>query len=262
MRRNKLRELINAGEPTLGTHLHTTWPSMVEVVGHTGLFDYIEFSGEYAPFDLYALDNFCRAAELYDLGTLIKVDQEPRTWLSQRAIGAGFQAVLFADCRNADDVRACVRMCRAETPEEGGTYGVAMRRFAYMRYGGTQDYVNALRDVVVTFMIEKGSALDQLEEILSVEGVDMVQWGPADYAMSIGHPGERNHPDVVAAGERVFKTALRMGVIPRAELSSADDAKRFLDMGVRHFCVGTDIMVMHQYLTENGEAMRRALSGE
>ncbi len=81
MRRNKLRELLKAGQPTIGTHLHSSWPSIVEVVGHTGMFDYVEFVSEYAPFDLYALDNFCRAVELFDMSAMIKVDQEPRRFL-------------------------------------------------------------------------------------------------------------------------------------------------------------------------------------
>ena len=106
MRPNRLRERLAAGEPSVGTHLHTMWPSVVELVGHTGRFDYIEFSGEYAPYDLHGLEHWCRAAELHGLGTMIKLDQEPRTWLAQRAVGAGFQSVLFADIRTPDDVRA------------------------------------------------------------------------------------------------------------------------------------------------------------
>jgi 2-keto-3-deoxy-L-rhamnonate aldolase RhmA len=39
MRRNKLRELLNAGQPTIGTHVHSVWPSVVEILGHTGMFD-------------------------------------------------------------------------------------------------------------------------------------------------------------------------------------------------------------------------------
>ena len=110
MRRNKLRELLKAGKPTLGTHLHSTWPSVVEAVGHSGMFDYVEFVAEYAPFELYALDDFCRAAELHDLSSMIKVDQEPRGFLASRAIGSGFHSILFADCRSAADVEECVRI--------------------------------------------------------------------------------------------------------------------------------------------------------
>ena len=90
MRANKLRQLLAAGRPTLGTRLNATWPSVVEVVGHTGLFDYVEFLAEYSPFHPYALDDFCRAAELHDLGTVIKLDVGARNPLVQQAVGAGF----------------------------------------------------------------------------------------------------------------------------------------------------------------------------
>ena len=52
MRPNKLRQLLNDGQPSVATHVHSTWPSIIEVLGHTGMFDYVEFVAEYAPFDL------------------------------------------------------------------------------------------------------------------------------------------------------------------------------------------------------------------
>ena len=76
-----------------------------------------------------------------------------------------------------------------------------------MGYGGSKAYVEALRDVVVV-MIEKQSAVDQLEEILDVDGVDMIQWGSADYSMNIGRPGERTIPEVLEAQEFIFRKAL------------------------------------------------------
>jgi len=260
MRPNKLREKLNAGLPTVGTHIHNTWPSIVEIAGHTGQFDYIEFVAEYAPFDLYALDNLCRAAELHGLGAMIKVDQEPRGFLAQRAIGAGFQSVLFADCRSADDARACVRAARPDTPLDGGSYGAAMRRHTYMDYGGSAEYVQALRDVVVVLMIEKQGAVEQLEEILSVEGIDMIQWGPTDYSMSIGRAGERNAPEIKAVERRVIETALKMGVPPRAEINSPDQAAFYLDLGVRHFCIGTDVSILFDWWQKNGENLQRVIS--
>ena len=127
------------------------------------MFDYVEFVSEYAPFDLHALDNFCRAVELFDMSAMIKVDQEPRRFLAQRAIGAGFQSVLFADSRTVEDVRECVRAVRPETPESGGFHGVDVRRSTYMSYAGTPEYVRALNEVVVVLMIEKKSAVEQIE---------------------------------------------------------------------------------------------------
>ena len=51
MRHNRLRELLDADLPSLGTHLHSSWPSITELVGHSGMFDYVEFVAEYAPYD-------------------------------------------------------------------------------------------------------------------------------------------------------------------------------------------------------------------
>lgn len=259
MRPNKLRESLNAGRPTISTRVQTIWPAVAEIIGHTGLFDYVEFLAEYAPFDLDALDNFCRAAELYDMSAMIKIDQDPRSFLAQRSIGAGFQSVLFADCRSVEDVRQCVRIVRPETPEDGGTYGVGARRFAYTGYGGTPEYVQALRDIVVAIMIEKRSAVDQLEKILSLDGVDMIQWGPVDYSMSIGRPGERGAQDIKDVERKVIETALKMGVPPRAEIGSVDQAKYYLDLGVRHFSIGTDVSILFNWWKVNAEGLRKAI---
>jgi 2-keto-3-deoxy-L-rhamnonate aldolase RhmA len=260
MRANKFRELLKADKPTIGTHIHTTWPSIVEAIGHTGTYDYVEFVAEYGPFDLYAFDDMCRAAELYDMSMMVKVDQEPRGFIAQRAIGSGFQSVLFSDCRSADEVRECVRIARPETPEDGGTYGVATRRFAYMGYGGSMDYVRALRDVVVVIMIEKDGAVENLEEVLSVPGVDMIQWGGSDYSMSVGRAGQRGSPEIKAVERKVIETSLRMGVPPRAEINTADQAKYYLDMGVRHFCIGTDVNILYNWWKEHGDDVRKAVT--
>ena len=259
MRPNKLRQSLDAGQPSIAPHVHTMWPSIIEVLGHTGMFDYVEFEGEYAPFDLFSMDNFCRAVELHNMSAIIKVDQAPRSFLAQRAIGAGFQGILFADCRSVQDVRQCVRSCRPDTPEYGGIYGSSMRRFTYMGYGGSPDYVRALADVVVMIMVEKHSLVEELEEALSVDGVDMIQWGPSDYTMSIGRPGERNLPEVKATEHRVIDAALRMGIQPRAEINSVDQAKYYLDLGVRHFCIGTDISILYDWWKANGEELRKAV---
>jgi 4-hydroxy-2-oxoheptanedioate aldolase len=260
VRQNTLRELLKAGKPTLGTHIHSTWPSVIEAIAHTGQYDYVEFVAEYAPYTLHDLDNMCRAAELHNLSSMIKVDQAGQQLVAQHAIGSGFQSVLFVDLRSAEDVRRAMRIVRPETPEDGGLHGVATRRMTYMGYGGSQEYVQSLRDVVVAIMIEKREAVENLDEILAVPGIDMVQWGPSDYSMSTGHAGERAHPDVRAAEKRVFETCLKVGIPPRAEIGSPEDAKRFIDMGVKDFCLGTDLFVLYQALRRQGEGMRELLS--
>lgn len=261
MRRNRLRELLDADQPSIGTHIHSSWPSIVELVGHSGMFDYIEFVGEYAPYDLYALENIGRAVDLFDnMSAMMKIEQEPRTYLAIRSIGSGIQNVLFADPRTVEDVEECVRAVRAETPQAGGIHGVGMRRdVRFVLEGGTPEFVQALDDAVIALMIEKQSAVENLEALLSVKGVDMVQFGPADYSMSLGIPGQRSDPRVKEAERHVIDTALSMGIAPRAEISSPDEAQEYLDMGVKHFCIGTDVGILFQWFQQNGKAMREAL---
>ncbi|HBY09194.1 MAG TPA: 2,4-dihydroxyhept-2-ene-1,7-dioic acid aldolase [Chloroflexi bacterium] len=257
MRTNLLRQKLNAGQPTLGTRVHNVWPAIVEAIGHSGMFDYVEFLAEYAPFDLPALDNFCRAVELFEMSAIIKVEAEPRTFLAQRGVGAGFQGVLFADVRSAADARECVRICRPDSPQDGGNFSVAMRRFTYMGYGGTPEYAETLREIVVMVMIEKQSAVDDLDEILAVPGIDMLQWGPADYSLNIGMPGEAKHPKVRAVERQVIEKALKAGVPPRTEINHPSEAAYYLDLGVRHFNLGVDLSILFEWWRSNGQAMRQ-----
>src|SRR2546423_15672075 len=121
MRHNRLRELLKADQPSLGTHIHSTWPSIIELVGHSRMFDYVEFVAEYAPYDLYALENLGRAVDLFPhMSAMIKIEQEPRTYLTVRAIGSGIQNVIFADPRTVADVEKGVRAAGAATPPARG----------------------------------------------------------------------------------------------------------------------------------------------
>jgi 4-hydroxy-2-oxoheptanedioate aldolase len=260
-RRNVLRELIDDGKPSIGTHVHSMWPGIAEVIGHAGTMDYIEFSGEYAPYDLFSLENFGRAIDLFpEMTSMIKIDQEPRTYISVRAIGSGIQNLLFTDVRNVADAEECVRAARAETPEEGGVVGVGMRRdVGYVLGAGSAAYVEQLREGVVALMIEKAGAIENLEEILSVEGVDMIQFGPADYAMSIGKPGQFGDPAVKGAHERAIAAAMERGIRARVELASFEQAKPWIDMGIVDFCVGWDVRVIYQFCRREGEELAKLL---
>ena len=261
MRRNRLRELLRADKPSLGTHLACSWPGMIEIVGHSRMFDYVEFVAEYAPYDLYALENLGRAVDLFPhLSAMMKIEQEPRTYLAIRAIGSGIQNVLFADPRTVADVEECVRAVRADAPHVRGRHGVGMRRdVSFVLEGGSPAFVQALDDAVVALMIEKAPAVENLEKLLAVPGVDMVQFGPADYSMSIGLAGQWRHPRVLEAERFVIETALKKGVAPRAELSRPEDARKYLELGVKHFCVGTDVSILFQWFRDCGRAMKELL---
>ena len=268
MSRNPLRDCLDAGKPTVGTHILSAWPTLVELIGHSRQYDYVEFTAEYAPFTMHDLDNLGRAFELMNMSGMIKIEQTQYTHQAMRAIGSGFQSVLFADIRSVEDARAAVDAVRAETTmAEGvrgrGRLGVGMRRdVGTVRTGGTPAYVDALNEVVIAIMVEKKSCVDNLEAVLSVPGIDMVQFGASDFSMSIGKTGQYADAEVLAAEKKTIETALRMGLHPRVELRDPDQAGKYLAMGVKHFCIGWDVRILADWWDTKGAEMRGMLGGK
>lgn len=262
MRTNRLRELLDSGRPSIGTRLHSAWPTVIELVGLSESIDYVEILAEYAPYDAFSLENQGRAIELFDhLTGMVKVPQELRAHTAVRALNAGIQNALFADVRNAADAEECVHAVRAESPTTGGRRGVGQGRDVRMvQEVGTPAYVDSTARTVVALMIEKREAIENLEAILAVPGIDMVQFGPADYAMSLGLAGQRQHPAVREAHDHMITTAQRMGIHPRAEIGTPDAAREFIERGVRHFCMGTDVRILHTWYEEQGRTLRGQLS--
>jgi 2-keto-3-deoxy-L-rhamnonate aldolase RhmA len=268
MSRNPLRDCLNAGKPTVGTHILSAWPTLVELIGHSKQYDYVEFTAEYAPFTMHDLDNLGRAFELMNMSGMIKIEQTQYTHQAMRAIGAGFQSVLFADIRSVEDAKAAVDAVRAETTMAKGArgrgrLGVGMRRdVGTVRTGGSPAYVDALNEIVIAVMVEKKSCVDNLEAVLSVPGIDMVQFGASDFSMSIGKTGQYNDAEVLAAEKKTIETALRMGLHPRVELRDPSQAGKYLEMGVKHFCIGWDVRILADWWDTKGAEMRGMLGGK
>ena len=261
MRKNRLRELLDAGKPTIGTHVITTSPEIIEVIGHSGLFDYIELCGQYATWSLPQLDNFARAVDLFPhMSSMMKVEPDPRLFITSRSLGAGIPNILFAECSSADEVRQCIRMVRADTPEDKGFQGCVVRRITgFVLEIGTEAWVRTLREAVIAIMVEKASLVEQMDEVLSVEGLDMIQFGPCDFSVNTGRVGKMDSPEMQRKQRDVIELALKKGVHPRVEIHDFKQARKFIDMGVRHFCIGWDLFIIYQWCKEQGAGLRRLL---
>ncbi|MDD4875988.1 MAG: aldolase/citrate lyase family protein [Dehalococcoidales bacterium] len=260
MKTNILRKLLNEGKPTLGTHVISPWPRIVEVIGHTGAFDYIEYVAEYSTYDIEQLENFGRAIDLFpNMSSMIKIEEQLKGFLTTRAVDSGIESVLFTDCRSAEDVRQSIRLIRAETPDEGsGVHGAGSRRIVLG--SNPAEWVQKMKDVVVAVMIEKESAMNELEDILSIKGLDMVQFGPNDYSISIGMPGQVRDPKVQAKQMEMIKLALEKGVAPRVEISGYEQAAPYIKEGVRHFCMGTDLGILSAWCIEHSKGIKELLA--
>lgn len=142
--------------------------------------------------------------------------------------------------------------------------GQSQHRFAGFEEnlnGVTQtEHIARLNDIVLRFMIEKKAAVDNIEEICSIPGVDMVQFGPADYSMSLGWNRSEHAEEWKAAERKVIETALRHGVQPRCEISSPDQAQYYIDLGARHFSLGDQLAKLKEFWNAQGWEMREIVS--
>ncbi len=255
-----LREKINRREPIIGTRINSTWPMITEVVGATELYDYVELLCEYAPFDHYDLENVARASELHNMACIAKVDYECRGYVAQKAIASGFQGILFTDHTTADEVAETIRLIKPATPEHGGKLGFVNRRLHKNQgYSNQLDYADDVNDVIIGFMIEKQAAVENLVEICNVKGVDFIQFGPADYSMNCGVNMKECRELVNDIERKVIQTALSMGVSARVELNEANGVERYLDLGVTHFAVGSELRILKYFLVEQGHILKQML---
>lgn len=257
---NHLREVLSRQEFVLATRINSTWPLITEIVGSSGLYDYVEFLAEYAPFDHYDLENIARAAELHNIGTIAKVDYANRTYVAQKALASGINGILFTDHTAADEVRETIRSISPATPEYGGSLGFVNRRWIRNADLSSQmDYAKDIAQTVIGFMIEKKAAVDNIEEICQVPGVDFIQFGPADFSMNSGFDKNKNEAEVKAAERKVIETALKYGVSPRVEIGHAKDAEYYRSLGVKHFALGSELRILKDFWKGQGTELKALL---
>lgn len=258
-RQNILREVFEKGEPTLGTHMFLPEPAIVEAIGQAGVFDYVEFLAEYNAFTLHDLDHYCRTAELMGLGSLIKLEWESNRYFAQRAVGSGFDGVLFADPRGPEDVAYAVASVKPDHPDFAGTYGATARRNARPGYGGTPDYVASVGRSMVGIMVEVPQIIENLEAALTVPGVDFIQWGPVDFAMRSGWGGDDRARMLAEREAELIRLCDAEGIPYRIEVIRVEDMQRYADQGAKHFSIGYDLGMLHHGFKALGEDARTVL---
>jgi len=257
MKENRLRRLLNEGKPSIGTRVESVWPIITEIAGSAGCFDYIEFVAEYAPFSHADLENIARAAELTDMGTMIKVDYQNREYAAQKAMASGFQAVLLTDHKSAAEVRDTIRALRPDTPRDGGRFGYPNRRWiGFEPHMPQMEHARRARETVIAVMIEKWEALEDIDAICAVDGVDLLQFGPSDYSMSVGWNASEHAEEVKAAERVMIEAALRNGKQARCEINAPAEAAYYIGLGVRHFCIGDELRILTNHWRQQGSALR------
>ena len=260
IRANKLREALKNGRPSLGTRVESTWPYITEIASSSGLFDYVEFEGEYAVYDQADLENICRAAELGGCSTVVKIDRQNSAFMAQKAIASGANGILIADLYTADEVRDFIYSITPSSPN-GGIFGRPSRRLGMNGSGSMTmaDYVKMVNDVVVMVMVEKEETMKNLREICQIPRVDMIIFGPWDYSMNVGWEPQRDKEKILEVHKEMIRICQENNVEPCVQVDSASEIPPYRELGVKHFNVGDEVCMLMDYYALEGKAARKML---
>jgi len=229
MRINNVIAKMKAGQIACGCGLTFPAAAVIELMGQAG-FDYVSFDGEHGPFTPESLDDMCRFAELAGLTPMARVPNiEPSTIL--RFLDRGIMGITGPHITNgaraqqlADSCRYVPRGKRSFGFGRGAYYGDFPSGLEYMEHANSQ--------ILVMAQLEDIEVLENLDEILSVEGIDLYSSGAQDIAQSMGLPGQPNHPrvkefeaevaaSVHAAGKKMTSDAMVAASATNLFLSSA-----------------------------------------
>lgn len=204
--KNTLKEKLENGTRPIGTFFELGSPSVIEALGRTGL-DFVILDNEHGPFEAESSRDFARAAENVGLTALARVREVSRPAIL-KLLDVGVQGLIVPDVHTVEQVRQIVEYAkyfpvgkRGFCPSRKDGWGfdeMAQQSVPdQMAYWNTQTLVIPQCETVGT--------LEHIEEIVALEGVDGIFIGPYDLSISMEIPGQFDHPDFLAALERVQK---------------------------------------------------------
>lgn len=208
---NRCKEKIAAGQPAFGFWLHFPSPELVEFMGFLGL-DYVVIDAEHFAFGRETAQSLVRAAQLTGMTPIARVPKNDQE-LILGYLETGVLGVIVPHTNTAEDAQAAVRAVKYAPLGKRGAGSMARAA----NYGLTQRppeyFEEANRQTMVIPLVEEEEGFHNLDEILAVEGLDIIDLGPGDLAMSLGLPGQSNHPRVVEMMEKA-----------RAQIRASDKA--------------------------------------
>lgn len=197
---------------TLGLTFHA--PALIEWAAATG-FDAINLDGEHGAFAPESVDEICGLAHAYGMSVTARVSNI-RSDTINLYLDRGVQGITGPHVESKEEAQALADACLFPPDGKrswGGGRGTEFNDDVRLaKYGGKPGFAKwANANMIVQAQIESKKAWDNLDGILSVRGLTGVAGGPNDFAASLGHPGEPDHPERVAASADVEKRARSAG---------------------------------------------------
>jgi 4-hydroxy-2-oxoheptanedioate aldolase len=200
MKTNRVKAKIGTGEKAFGYSFTFPCLQIVEMVGLLG-FDHIFIDGEHGTFTLKDIEEMCMMADRAGLTVLARVpNNHPSTIL--QFLDRGVLGILGPHIVTRDDVEALVKACKFAPEGNRSFTGHRVVEYGIPDLDLPEFMAHANEQVMVSALIEDAQALENLPEILSVEGLDVLSFGPNDLAQSLGYVGQPEHPEAVKARDK------------------------------------------------------------
>lgn len=242
---NKLREIANKGEKSLGTFVELGGANVVEALGQTGL-DFIIVDNEHGPFDVESSLECIRAAESSGLVPLCRVREIARPAIL-KLLDQGAAGLIVPYIETVEQVQKLIEFGKYAPVGKRGYSGSRKDRWCFGKPGELpldqqMKYWN--EETLLIPQCETVGCLEHIEEITALEGVDGIFVGPFDLSISMGMPGDFQNPKMIAAFERIIKACKAAGKLSIIFTAREDWIQDYYKMGFDMVTFGMDASVM------------------
>ncbi len=244
MRKNTVKEALAEGKLQLGTGFGQLRSAEIPRILAAAGFHWAFLDTEHGGFDLETVQDICRVSLMVGLSPIVRV-ADLQYSLVARALDCGAQGVIFPRVESVELLERAISWTKFPPLGIRG-YGLSPVNLDYEKVDFPQVIEHTNANTMVVMQIETQRALDMREELLSVPGIDAVMVGPADLSISLGVPGEFQHPKMVDAMEAIRDTCIRRGIAPGTQTRSAPQARFWKDRGMRFLGCSNDTSMLFE----------------
>ncbi|MFN0088447.1 MAG: HpcH/HpaI aldolase family protein [Blastocatellia bacterium] len=242
MKTNAVKAKLRAGEAVFGCFVRYPEPALIEMLGYYG-WDYLMFDGEHSTITPRDCENLCRAAELRNVSTFVRVttNQQP---VILRFLDTGAQGAMIPMINSVAEAEAAVRSVKYPPRGSRGLAGVRAADYGQIQPFSFPDYiVRANDETMIIAQIETAQAVEALPEIVKLPDIDVFFIGPTDLSTSLGAPGDLKNPRVQAAFDRIIETVNASDKALGILVPNADAAMQWMDRGARFVLIVVDALL-------------------
>jgi 2-keto-3-deoxy-L-rhamnonate aldolase RhmA len=254
---NPLKKRIQSGGLGLALMIRHARTVDIGLAAHACGFDAIYFDMQHSPLPENDVSQMCVTAMRAGVTPIVRVPDRDYG-LALRMLDGGALGIVMPDCANAADARAAVDACKyAPLGRRSSTAGLP--HFGYQAVPAVEARKALNDNTLLIIMIESMAALEQVDEIAAVPGVDILHIGSSDLSSDLGVPGEQTHPKVKAAFERIVAACHKHGKIPGIGGLAGSDASNYgyaIKLGARFMSAGNEWALMMAAGRERVKAIR------